>query len=163
MPIAQVDMEGLVEHLSTLLQNRFSNKVSNIYFGDIGVYLPSAFGSSRRDQKAIVALSPAYNHPIEGERVAAFEQRLLGLDIIVMVNITPFFEAAPREAYGERMLVALTTEIADFLIQGDNENLGGRVQYSTVGDIDWAWVARGDQAIRAAGIGYECRVRIPRM
>lgn len=160
---AQLDMEGLIDYLSDILARRFSREVSSIYFGDIGVYLPSAFGGSRRDAKAVIALVPAYNHLLEGERVAAFESRVLGIDIVTMVNITPFFEAAPKEAYGERILVRLTTEIAQFLTQEENVNLGGRVQMVNVGDIDWAWVAKGDQAIRAAGIAYECRVRIPRM
>lgn len=163
MAVEQLDMEGLIDYLSDLLARRFSREVSNIYFGDIGVYLPASFGGSRRDQKAIIALQPAYNHLMEGERVAAHESRLLGIDIIVMVNITPFFEAAPKEAYGERILVRLTTEIAQFLTQEENVNLSGRVQMVSVGDIDWTWVAKGDQAIRAAGIAYEARVRIPRM
>jgi hypothetical protein len=159
----QLDMEGLIDYLSEILARRFSREVSQIYFGDIGVYLPSSFGGSRRDQKAVIALVPSYNHIIEGERVAAWESRLLGIDIVTMVNITPFFEAAPTEAYGERILVRLTTEIAQFLTQEENVNLDGRVQMVNVGDIDWAWVAKGDQAIRAAGIAYEARVRIPRM
>lgn len=159
--MAHLDMEGVVDHLIDVLGYRFSNDVSNVYFGDIGVYLPSSFGGSRRDQKAIVAIQPSYNHLIE--RVAEMEHRLLGIDIITMVNITPFFEAMPREAYGERILVKITTQIAGFLTQLENENLGGRVAYAAVGDIDWAWVAKKDQAVRAAGISYECRVRLPRM
>ena len=161
--MADVTMEELVDYLADLLGRRFSRDVSNIYFGDIGVYLPSSFGGSRREQKAVIALSPSYNHLMEGERVAAHESRLLGITVIVMVNITPFFEAAPQEAYGERLLVRLTTEVATFLTQEENVNLGGRVRHTEVGDINWTWLAKGDQAIRAAGISYECRVRIPRM
>lgn len=162
MPVQQVTMEGLIDHLETILKRRFANQVSEIYFGDIGIYLPASFGASRREQKAVIALQPAYDHPIPGERVASHEQRNLGVTVIVMVNITPFFEARPQEAMGERLLVRLTTEIATFLNQEENLGLGGRVQWSEVGDIDWAWVARGDQAIRAAGISYQARVRIPR-
>jgi hypothetical protein len=161
--MAHVTMEELIDYLSDLLGPQFSRDVSNIYFGDIGIYLPSSFGGSRNDQQAVIALQPSYNHLMEGERVAAHEMRLLGVNIIVMVNITPFFTAAPTEAYGERMLVRLVTEIATFLTQEENINLDGRVHFSTVGDIDWAWVAKGDQAIRAAAISYEARVRIPRM
>ncbi len=159
----QLDMDGLIDYLLQILSRRFSNDVAQIYYGDIGVYLPSSFGSSRRDQKAIIALQPAYNHLLEGERVASVEYRLLGIDIIAMVNITPFFSANPQEAYGERMLVKLTTSIATFLTQTENENLGGRVQYARVGDINWQWMARKDQAIRGAAVSYEARVRIPRM
>lgn len=127
------------------------------------MYLPSSFGGSRQDQKAIIALSPAYNHLAENERVASAEYRLLGIDIIVMVNMTPFFEANPQEAYGERMLVKITTDIATYLTQEENVTLDNNVHFTKVGDIDWAWIAKSDQAIRAAGIAYEARVRIPRM
>ena len=161
--MADLNMEQLIDYLIDLLSRRFSNRVSNIYFGDIGVYLPSSFTGPRRDQLAILAIQPAYNHLMEGERVAAHESRLLGVDIIGMVNITPFFEAAPQEAYGERILVRLMAEIAMFLTQEDNVTLGGRVRHTEVGDIDWAWVAKGDQAVRAAGLAYQARVRIPRM
>lgn len=159
----ELDMDGLIDYLAQILQRRFSNDVAQIYYGDIGIYLPSSFGSSRRDQKAIIALQPAYNHLVKNERVASVEYRLLGIDIITMVNITPFFSANPQEAYGERMLVKLTTEIASFLTEMDNENLGGRVHYSNVSGINWQWMARGDQAIRGAAVSYEARVRVPRV
>ena len=159
----EAGMEQVIDVLADVLGRRFSNRVSNIYFGDIGVYLPSSFGGSRNAQKAIIALSPVYNYLQEGSRVAVQETRLLGIDIITMVNITPFFEAAPKEAYGERMLVALTTEIADFLTQEDNFTLNGLVTSTEVGDIDWAWIARKDQSIRGAGIHYEAKVRVNRM
>jgi hypothetical protein len=158
-----VSMEAVVDVLSDVLARRFGGRVSNIYFGDIGVYLPASFGGSRSTQKAVIALSPVYNYLQEGSRVAVQETRLLGIDIITLVNITPFFEAAPKEAYGERMLVSLTTEIAQFLTQEENFTLGGLVTSTEVGDIDWAWVARKDQALRGAAIHYEARVRISRM
>ena len=163
MPVQPVEMEGLIDYLITLLKNRFSNQVSDFFFGDIGVYLPASFGGSRKDQKAVIAVQPAFNYLIPNERVAAQESRNLGVTVIVMVNITPFFEAKPQEAFGERILVRLTTDIATFLTQEENVTLGGRVQWSQVGDIDWAWVARGDQAIRAAGISFNARVRVPRI
>jgi len=159
----QLDMDGLIDYLSSILSRQFSNQVSQIYYGDIGVYLPSSFGSSRRDQKAIIVLSPAYNRLLEDQRVASFENRVLGVDIITMVNITPFFSANPQEAYGERMLVKLTTALATYLTQTENEDLGGRVQHAKVGDINWAWMARKDQALRGAAVSYEARVRIPRI
>ena len=163
MAVQHVDMTGLIDYLSQLLGSRFSRDVAQIYYGDIMVYLPSSFGGSRKEQKAIIALSPAYDHVIPESRVASQESHLLGLDILVMVNITPFFKANPTEAYGERMLVNLTTAITRFLVQAENENFGGRVQFAQVNGIDWSWLARDDQAIRAAGIQYECRVRLPRM
>lgn len=156
-------MEKVIDVLADKLSRRFSGKVSNVYFGDIGVYLPASFGGSRNQQKAVIALSPVYNYLQEGSRVAVQETRLLGVDIITLVNITPFFEAAPKEAYGERMLVSLTTEIAEFLTQEENYNLDGLASSTEVGDIDWAWVARKDQALRGAAIHYEARVRVRRM
>ena len=158
-----VGMERVIDELAELLRRRFSNKVAHIYFGDIGVYLPASFGGSRNSQKAVIALSPIYNYLQEGSRVAAQETRLLGIDIITLVNITPFFEAAPQEAYGERMLVSLTTEIAEFLTQNENFTLGGLVSSTEVGDIDWAWTARRDQALRGAAIHYEAKVRVHRL
>jgi hypothetical protein len=158
-----VTMEGLIDHLSSLLAKRFANDVSRIYFGDIGVYNPIAFGGDRKNPKLVVALSPSYNRLIEDERNAAYELRLLGLDIIVFVNITPYFQADPPEAYGERKLVRITTQIAEYLTLEENINLGGRVQFSKVGSIDFSWVQRSDQSLRAAGVAYECRVRIPRI
>jgi hypothetical protein len=156
-------MEKVIDVLMDVLGRRFSQKVSNVYFGDIGIYLPASFGGSRNQQKAVIAISPLYNYLQEGSRVAAQETRLLGIDIITLVNITPFFEAAPKEAYGERMLVNLTTEISQFLTQEDNMDLGGILASSTVGNIDWAWVARNDQALRGAAIHYEARVRVDRL
>lgn len=156
-------MEEVIDYLMTLLYNRFSDTVSQVYFGDIGIYLPQSFGGSRRDQKAILALSPENDHPIEGSKTELYENRLVRLNIITMVNITPFFKANPEEAYGERMLVRLTTQIKNFLNEADNERLGGRVRATKVREIDWAWTARGDQAIRAARILYEWRIQDRRM
>lgn len=156
-------MEELIDYLMTLLANRFSDSVSQIYFGDIGVYLPQSFGGSRRDQKAIIALSPENDHPIEGQKTELYENRVQRLNIITMVNITPFFKANPDEAYGERMLVRLTTQIKNFLNEAENQRLGGRVRSTSVGEIDWAWTPRGDQAIRAARILYEWRIQDRRM
>lgn len=156
-------MEEIIDYLSALLANEFSDTVSQIYFGDIGIYLPQTFGSSRRDQKAVIALSPQNDHPIDNGKTELYENRTERLNIIVMVNITPFFRANPEEAYGERMLVRLTTQIKKFLNQAENERLGGRVRSTNVGEIDWAWTARGDQAIRAARILYEWRIQDRRM
>jgi len=159
----RVDMVGLIDHLEYILAKRFSRVVSKIYFGDIGVYLPESFGGSRKEQKAIVAIQPEYNRLLEGTRTVAGEYRNLGVGIIVLVNITPFFKANPEEAYGERMLVQITTEIAQFLTQESNVELQDRVQFSEVGDIDWAWMRKGDQSVRAARIEFTARVRVDRL
>jgi hypothetical protein len=161
--MADIDMDGLILYLKQLLSRRFSAKVSQIYYGDIGVYLPASFGGSRKDQKAVLALSPVYDREMPDQRVAAHESRLLGVDIIALVNITPFFQANPTEAYGEQMLVKLIGEIRDYLALGENVTLQERVQYCKVGDIDWNWTPRGDQAIRGAALAFEARIRIPRI
>ena len=155
----QVDMEGLIDHLIKLLGPRFSKVVSHIYFGDIGVYLPESFGGSRKTQKAVIAIAPSSNRIVEGTQTVQSVYRELLIDIMVFVNITPFFEASPEEAYGERMLLQIATEIAAFLAQSSNLNLERRVQSSRVGDIDWAWQAREDQAVRGARIEFIARVR----
>lgn len=157
-----LDMDGLIEYLKSIISKRFSSKIAQIYYGDIGVYLPSSFGSSRKEQKAIIVLSPSYNRLMDNERNAASEYRLLGVDIIGLVNITPFFRVDPPEAFGEKMLVTLITEIATFLTQEENINLQDHVHFTTVRDIDWSWFPKGDQAIRGVAISYEARVRIPR-
>lgn len=161
--MADVDMDGLILYLKDLLGRRFSAKVSQIYYGDIGVYLPSSFGGSRKDQKAIIALSPVYDREMAEKRTVAADYRLLGVDIICLVNITPFFQANPSEAYGEQMLVKLATEIRNFLNLEENVTLSDRVQYCTVGDIDWNWSPRQDQAIRGAAVAFEARTRVVRI
>ncbi len=158
----QVGMEGLIDHLENILKTRFSSQVSEIYFGDIGVYNPTSFSGTRSEQRAVIALSPSYNRLVSDQRNASFENRNLGVDIIIMINMTPFFEARPSEAFGERKLVRLTTEVATFLTQEEHVTLGDRVQMTTVGDIDWLWQQRQNQALRAAGIAYDARVRITR-
>lgn len=160
--MAHLTMEQLIDFIEYDLAYEFSNEVSQIYFGDIGVYLPSSFGGSRRDQKAIIALNPMYNRLVEGTRTAASEYRELGVEILVLVNITPFFTANPDEAYGERMLVRLTTSIADFLTRLENVDLQDRVSYTEVRNINWEYRPSDDQALRAAGIEFVARVYITR-
>jgi hypothetical protein len=155
-------MEQLVDHLRHILTYQFSRDVSRVYFGDLGEYIPANFGGSDKEPKAIIALNPKYSRPHPGGKTAGHEYRDLGVDIIVMVNVTSQFTANPDEAYGERKLVRLTTEIYEFLNKRDNTDLKGLVQYTKILDIDWEWQQRGDTAVRAAGIEYEARVIVPR-
>ena len=130
---------------------------------DVGRYPPAAFGSSRGNQKAIIAISPMYNRLIEGSRTAASENRCYGLRIISIMNITPFFEANPEQAYAEEELTNLSEDIIAFLTLQENVTLDGRVQFSEVGDIDFAWMMRQQaQYLRGAAVEYDVRVRIPR-
>jgi len=154
------EMEEIIVYLQNILQNEFARDVTSVYFGDIGIYPPTVFGSSRKDTKAILIIQPVSSVPIPGERVAESEKRTLRLQIIAMVNITPFFTALPSEAYGERILVNLISRVAKFLAQEENVTLDGRVIFSRVENIDWEWTQRKDQSLRGSAISYEVDVRI---
>lgn len=157
-----LDTADLIDHLKPLLEKTFSNDVSNIYFGDIGIYLPNHFVDGRRKQKAVIALAPDHDRLVQGSRTAAQESRYIGIEIIGIVNITPYFQASPSEAYGERILSDLMGKVRDFLTQQANVNLDGRVRYLDVGDITWNWMQRKDLSLRAASIAIEATVNIRR-
>ena len=159
---AQTQIERIVDTLRHAIQNKFPQQISNTYFGDIINYLPSAFIGENRRQSAVVAVAPDFSHPMEGERVSAHELRTVNINIMVLVNITGDFEATPQEAFGERRLVRLTEQIADYLSQQANEDLEGLVLYTHVGDIDWTWAIKPDQAIRIAIISFLVRIRVRR-
>lgn len=129
---------------------------------DVGIYPPKAFRNSRGEEKMVVALVPNYNKLEGGSRTAASEGRRLGIFVVVMVNMTSSFEAMPVEAPAERELVRLVTRIYEFLAQDDNFDLGGRVTSTTVGDVHWEWMERGNTPIRAAAIEYEALVDVSR-
>jgi|SRR5690606_21163267 len=156
------DTEELIDHLKFLLEKTFANDVSQIFYGDVGVYLPDQFLGPRKERRAILALSPAYDRLEEGSRTAASEVRLIGIDIIGMVDITPYFKASPKEAYGERQLSALMRKLRVFLTQRENSTLDGRVQYLNVGDVNWAWMRRENLSIRGAALEVSARVRVSR-
>lgn len=157
------DTEALIDHLKPLIESEFSRYVSNVYFGDIGIYLPSSFSGTRREPKAIIALSPAFDRLVEGSRTPLSEYRDITVDIIALVNITPYFTAAPEEAYGERALAALMNKMRKFLTQFEHRTLGDRVMEFQVGDINWAWTGRESDAIRAASLDVNARIRVSRM
>lgn len=156
------DTKALIEHLSPMLQKVLSNEISRTYFGDIGVYLPTHFIGPRKDNRAILVLSPAFDRVVEGSRVASQETRLIGVDIIALVNITPDFRASPDEAYGERKLASLMATLRDFLSQQENVDLGGRVQYFSVGDISWHWAQRDKLSLRGAVLEVTAKVKVSR-
>lgn len=158
-----VDTEDLIDHLMPMLRNLLANDVTNVYYGDIGVYLPSHFLGPRKENKAVLAVSPSFDRLEEGTRVASQETRLIGVNIIGFVNITPDFKASPTEAYGERRLSQLMKKIRTFLSQQENVTLGGRVQYLSVGDITWRWMQRDNLALRGAALEVTARVKVSRM
>lgn len=157
------DTEDLIDHLKPLLQNTLTNDVTNIYYGDIGVYLPAHFIGPRKENRAVLALAPAFDRLIEGTRTASQESRLIGVDVIALVNITPYFRASPKEAYGERQLSELMRKIRTFLTQQSNVNLDGRVQFFSVGDINWSWLQRENLSLRGASLEVTARVKVDRM
>lgn len=156
------DTEDLIDHLLPMLQTHLANDVSRVYYGDIGVYLPSHFLGPRKEQRVVLALSPAYDRLMEGSRVAHQETRLIGVEIIALVNITPYFEAQPTEAYGERQLSDAMRKIRTYLTQQANSQLDGRVQYFSVGEITWSWVQRNNLSLRGAVCLVEARVKVDR-
>lgn len=154
-------MIELLDHLHRVMADQFSDQIASIYLGDVGIYPPKAFQAPSGEQRAALVLSPHYDR-LES-RAPNAELRTFGIHVIVMVNMTPYFEAMPVEAFGERLLVTLTTRIRGFLGQDSQFDLGGRVLTTKVGDIQWNWMQRGQTAIRAAAVEYEAKVKVPRM
>jgi len=155
------DTEDLIDHLKPLLEKILSNEVSRIYYGDIGVYLPTHFIGPRKQNQAVLVLQPAYDR-LE-QRVASQETRLIGIDIIGLVNMTPYFKANPDEAFGERQLSDIMKKVRVFLTQQENVNLDGRVQYLSVEDIRWSWIQRDNLSLRGASLTVEVRIKVNRM
>ena len=155
------DTEDLISHLMPMLQKYLANDVSRVYFGDIGVYLPSHFLGPRKENKAVLIIAPAYDRV--QQRVAGRETRLIGVNIIALVNITPYFQASPQEAYGERQLAVLMKKIRTFLTQQEHVQLGGRVQYFSVGDVSWRWMQRDKLSLRGAALEVEATISVSRM
>jgi hypothetical protein len=155
-------METVIDRLSERIADRFGGEVATIYFGDVGVYPPRAFLLPRGEQGAVVLLIPSSNRLVEGSRVASQEDRLLNIDVVVMVNLTPYFSALPAEAPAERKLVQLTSAIHEYLTSQSLVDLDGLVRFSKVGDIEYAWTQRGDLSVRAGVINYQARVKVSR-
>ena len=155
-------MEAIIDRLSERIADRFGGEVSSIYFGDVGIYPPRAFLTPRGEQGAVVLLIPSGNKLLEESRVAVQEDRQLTIDVVVMVNLTPYFEALPIEAPAERKLVQLTAEIHEYLTQQSLADLDGLVRFSKVGDVEYVWSQRGNLSVRAGVIKYHARVKVPR-
>lgn len=159
----EVIVEEVIDTLLFALINMFPNDIANGYFGDIVNYLPSAFLGPNQQQMAVVAIAPDFDHEIEGSQTAASEYRWVNLSVMTIVNITPDFEALPSEAFGERRLLRLTEKIRSYLSKTANETIDTRVSHVRVGDIDWTWAVRNEQALRISMINYRFRIRINRM
>lgn len=155
------DTTDLIDHLKPFLEKLLANDVSRVYYGDIGVYLPTHFQGPRKEQRAILVLQPAYDN-LES-RVASQETRLIGIDVIGLVNITPYFKADPKEAYGERQLSEIMKKIRVLLTQLQYHNLDGRVQDMKVEDIRWSWIQRDALSLRGASVRVEARIKVNRL
>lgn len=156
------DAVDLIDHLIPMLKNHLISDVSNIYMGDIGIYLPSQFLGPRKERRAILALVPGREAPDKESRTAASTPRVISIDIVGMVNITEDFRAAPEEAFGERRLALLMRKVRTFMEQQQNIQLDGRVQYLDIGSITWDWSRREDLAVRQAALEVSARVRVNR-
>lgn len=160
-----LDMVGVIDYLRQLLQQQFSGEISYAYFGDIGSYPPQAFNNDRNQPvRAVLAISPRYDRLVPEQSNAAYEVRRYGFNITLIVNILPYFEAMPDEAFGERALAMLVGKVRMFLAQNEMLTLYGRVSSSRVLEVDWEWADRStrsrDQMTREATILLETLVHI---
>ena len=160
-PFPDVGVVEICEYLANAIGDWFSKDVSAVYFGDVGVYPPSAFKDTNNNDTAVVSIAPRYNRETSN-RTAADEEREIGIEITVMVNIIPYFEAFPSAAYGEKQLASLVTRIYSFLTDIDNATLYGRVSSSKVRDIEWVNAQRGPTAVREATLIWEAKVVVHR-
>lgn len=156
------NMEQLVDYLIPLIGRQFSDEISFVYFGDIGLYPPAAFTKPNKEQAAAIAIIPNFQKPVLGSRSAASEFIEVGVFIGIMINMVPYFTRLPPEAFGERKLVQLTQKIAAFLQQDTNMTLQQQVATSRVNSIDWEWLQRGNESIRAASIDYQVTIEVDR-
>lgn len=156
------DTADLVEHLKPLIERSLATDVSNTYYGDVGVYLPTHFLGPRKEQRAVVIIQPAFDDLVPNTRVASQEHRLLGVDIIGLVNITPYFKANPTEAYGESQLANVMRKLRNLLTQQALVNLDGRVEFFSIEDIRWSWVQRDNLSLRGASLRATARIKVDR-
>lgn len=161
-------MTDVIDFMTLLVSNKFSDQIGMIYYGDIGQYPLRAFQDTLGNPRAVIAFSPAKNTLVSKSRTTLSEIRDMSLDILVMVNISPYFGKTPDQAPGERRLNALTDAISVHLTKSENYRLGEpgyeRVMHSEVGDVEYQWVQRGkDAAIRQARIEYNFRVSVKRI
>lgn len=162
--MANVKYSEIISYLQEILRVKFADRVNRVYFGDIGQYPPSFFQGARNTQKAIIAIAPIEQRPLPDKSTVAFEYREITVRIMVIMNITPFFDARPEEAYGERDIMRLCEDIVEFLAQHENITLDGRVQYAEVGDIDWSWMQRMQgQYLRCGAVEYMFRIKLNRV
>ena len=144
------------------IEHEFSNEIASLYFGDIVIYPPNAFRDRRNQWAPVIAVYPRYNRKVEGQETMNSALRIYGIQILVMVNYTPYISVPPEEAMGERMLSEMAERIMEYFAKPENLHFDHRVQLASITDVDWAWNPRLDQPIRGAEITYEVSLRVPR-
>lgn len=160
MATANSTFKEVIVALLNALQHEFGNEVTSFYFGDIVVYPPSAFISPTGQYSPVIAVSPSYNHLVDGSQAANGEIRALGLDILVLYNFTPFIQAVPTVAAGEEALMDIVDRIFEYLRRFDMLTLYNTVLMANVSEINWTWSPRQNQPIRGAVISYDLQVAI---
>lgn len=145
------------------MEFQFSNKFASLYYGDILVYPPNVFRNTNNQWAPIAAVYPVYNRKIEGQETMASQARRYGIDILCMVNYTPYIEVPPEEAMGERLLNETVEDVLQYFTRPENIHFEKRVQYAGVEDVNWAWNPLLDQPIRGAVLTYEIIVNVPRV
>lgn len=160
MATSNTVFKDCIINLISALQYEFGSEVTSFYFGDVIVYPPSAFISPTGKYCPVIAVSPSYNHLNEGSQAANGEIRSLGIDILLLVNYTPFIEAIPTQAAGEEILIDITDRVFEYLRRFDMLTIYETVLMANVSDVNWTWSPRQNQPIRGAVISYELQVAI---
>lgn len=128
---------------------------------DTGLYPPKAFQSDKGEQRIVLAFVPKDEIP-KDNGTAYSQEWTIRLEILVMINLIPFYEAMPVEAYGEEKLNTITTNITQFLTQLQNLTLNTNVNATRVASVKYDNMQRGKLSLRAACIKFEADVEVLR-
>lgn len=158
------EVEGILRHFEELILREFGDDVAQVYIGDVGIYPPTAFQDAAGNNKLAISVQVDNIGKADKRTVsAAGEVRPLTINLVAMVNMIPFYEAMPTEAYGELMLVRFVTRFYEWLTLTENQTLNGLVTSSEVVGVDFDFMQRGNMAIRAAAIQWEASIYIDKM
>ena len=144
------------------IEHEFSNEIASLYYGDIIIYPPNAFRDRFNRWAPVIAVYPRFNRKIDGQDTMNSELREYGVEILVMVNYTPYIQVPPEEAMGERLLAEKVEKIMEYFAKPEQLHFEHQVQMASITDIDWGWQPRLDQPIRGAAIMYVVTLRVPR-
>lgn len=155
MDSEDLTMEGLIDLLAKYVQRQFSNEISTVIFGELPGLQPRYFQNAKGEWRCLLCIVPISDRLIPNSSTHATEDRLLSVDLVLMVNLTPYVEALPPEGLGERMLVRTTQKLRAYFAQSANFTLGRRVSRVKVDDVEYATITKKDSFICAAGIRLE--------